>query len=205
VSTEAKRAGVRTPSRDLEAALVDAAEAVLVREGPQGVTVRAVAIEAGVAPMGVYNRFGNKEGLIEAVLIRGFERLRQAVAGRGEADPLERLRNCGIRYREFALANQRHYLAMFGDGLSSGPPSEALMLCSGAAFDELVKNVEIAMAAGRLQAADPRDIAQQIWSSVHGAVTLEMTGRVRTPDPEASYLALLDLITKGLVAPGDAV
>src|ERR687893_273816 len=49
----------RTPSRDLEAALVDAAERVLVRDGLRGLTVRAVATEAGVAPMGVYNRFGS--------------------------------------------------------------------------------------------------------------------------------------------------
>ncbi|HEY4993338.1 MAG TPA: helix-turn-helix domain-containing protein, partial [Nakamurella sp.] len=53
----------RTPSRDIELALVDAAERVLVRDGPGAVTVRAVAIEAGVAPMGVYNRFGGKDGL----------------------------------------------------------------------------------------------------------------------------------------------
>ncbi len=66
----------RTPSQDVERALVDAAEAVLVREGPAGVTVRAVAAEAGVAPMGVYNRFGGKDGLVSAILVaRAFELL----------------------------------------------------------------------------------------------------------------------------------
>ena len=33
--------------------MVSAAEAVLAREGTSGLTVRAVAAEAGVAPMGV--------------------------------------------------------------------------------------------------------------------------------------------------------
>ncbi len=60
----------RTPSRDLEVALVDAAERVLVRDGPEAVTVRAVAVEAGVAPMGVYNRFGGKDGLVDELLER---------------------------------------------------------------------------------------------------------------------------------------
>src|ERR1700677_2028787 len=65
----------RTASADVERELLAAAEAVLVREGPGGLTVRAVATEAGIAPMGVYNRLGGKEGLVDALLIRGFDRL----------------------------------------------------------------------------------------------------------------------------------
>src|SRR5580704_14283361 len=76
----------RTPSADVERELLTAAEAVLVREGPGGLTVRAVAAEAGIAPMGVYNRLGGKEGLVDALLIRGFDRLRAAVDAAG-ADP----------------------------------------------------------------------------------------------------------------------
>jgi AcrR family transcriptional regulator len=51
---------------------VSAAEAVLVKDGPGGLTVRAVAAEAGIAPMGVYNRFGGKDGLVDALLIIGW-------------------------------------------------------------------------------------------------------------------------------------
>jgi AcrR family transcriptional regulator len=200
MSTSSKRAGVRTPSRDLQSALVDAAESVLVREGPGGVTVRAVAAEAGVAPMGVYNRFGSKEGLIEVLLIRGFDGLRQAVAADGELDPIERLYASGVRYREFALANREHYAMMFGGALSTGNPSPELQLCASTAFRELVGHVATAIAAGRLLAGDPQDMAQQIWSAVHGAVTLEMQGKVLTPDPEATYLRLLDMIVRGLAA-----
>src|SRR3954453_6715114 len=89
----------RTPSRDLEGALVDAAERVLVRDGLRGMTVRAVATEAGVAPMGVYNRFGSKHGLIAAVLVRGFDGLAESIRARADADPAERLGACGRSYR----------------------------------------------------------------------------------------------------------
>src|ERR1700761_3846826 len=83
-ATPARRG--RTPSADIERELLTAAEAVLVREGPGGLTVRAVAAEAGIAPMGVYNRLGGKEGLVDALLIRGFDRLRAAVDATG-GDP----------------------------------------------------------------------------------------------------------------------
>src|SRR6201994_254245 len=69
----------RTPSADVERELLAAAETVLVREGPGGLTVRAVAAEAGIAPMGVYNRLGGKDGLVDALLIKGFDRLRLTV------------------------------------------------------------------------------------------------------------------------------
>jgi AcrR family transcriptional regulator len=190
----------RTPSRNVETALVDAAEAVLARNGPAAVTVRNVAAEAGVAPMGVYNRFGNKEGLVEALLTRGFDGLRQAVAAHGELDPIDRLRASGVRYRQFALQNPQHYAVMFGGAIPHGEFSPELNECAGGAFQELVGHVATAIAAGRLRPGDPVDIAQQIWSAVHGAVTLEMRGQVQTADPERTYLALLDLIIRGLAA-----
>jgi AcrR family transcriptional regulator len=195
------RPGLRTPSRDVQSALVDAAEAVLVRDGPAAVTVRAVAAEAGVAPMGVYNRFGSKEGLIDALLVRAFEGLRRAAASHGEVDPIERLRASGIRYRLFALANRMQYEVMFGGVLASGEQSPELAECAGGAFQELVNHVLTGMAAGRLLPGDPTEVAQQIWSAVHGAVTLEMSGRMFAADSEACYLSLLDLLIRGLSVP----
>ena len=56
------------------------------------------------------------------------------------------------------------------------------------------------MAAGRLLPDDAREVAQQIWSTVHGAAILELEGRSFAADPEASYLALLDLLIRGLSA-----
>lgn len=197
------RAGVRTPSRDVESALVDAAEAVLVRDGPGAVTVRAVAVEAGVAPMGVYNRFGSKEGLVDALLVRGFTGLQRAVAAHGELDPLDRLRQSGVRYREFALANREQYGVMFGGALGAGQPSAELRTCAGAAFEELVNHVSTGQAAGRLIPGAAQDIAQQIWSAVHGAVTLEMGGRMFADDSEVTFRALLELLIRGLSVPSD--
>ena len=188
----------RTPSRDLEQALVDAAERVLVREGLGGVTVRAVATEAGVAPMGVYNRFGSKDGLVSAVLVRGFDGLRAAVGAGTEEDPTQRLLTCGRSYRGFALGHPQHYAAMFGSGVAPDEGTAELAVHAGAAFEALVENVRYAMAAGVLRSADPVETAQLIWSSVHGAVSLELAGLVITGDPAASYEALLHLLIAGL-------
>jgi AcrR family transcriptional regulator len=190
----------RTPSAEVERELLAAAEAVLVREGPGGLTVRAVAAEAGIAPMSVYNRFGGKDGLVDALLIKGFDRLRASIEAGREPDMLARLRNCGLRYREFALANPHFYALMFEEVNPHEHDREDNEVAehARAAFAALVRTVELAAAAGVIEAANPVDVAQQVWSAVHGAVALEMKGLVLTDDPKATYSALNDVIIRGL-------
>ncbi len=196
----AKAPRSRTPSRDLSAALADAAEAVLVRDGAAAVTVRAVAAEAGVAPMGVYNRFGSKDGLIDALLIRGFSGLRDAIQASGTQDPIERLYRSGQQYRQFAISHRQHYALMFEGVLPIAEVSPELGDVASATFNTLVSHVEYAMAAGALTDDDPREVAQNIWSTVHGAVALELTHNAQIPDPAENYERLLQMIIRGFRA-----
>jgi len=187
----------RTRSVDVENALVDAAEAVLVREGPSGVTVRAVAAEAGVAPMGVYNHLGGKDGLVAALLVRGFDGLTEAISQGQEPDPVERLRACGYRYRDFALTHPQHYAVMFEAALPMETESEEVAQHATAAFEALVEKVAYGMAGGAFRPGDAFATAQQIWSVVHGAVSLELKGLVLTADPGETYHELIELVIRG--------
>src|SRR5487761_262282 len=192
----------RTPSADVERELLAAAEAVLVRDGPGGLTVRAVAAEAGIAPMGVYNRLGGKDGLVDALLIKGFDRLRAAVdaAMNDTAEPSMRARlfACGRNYRRFALDNPHFYAIMFEDAIPHEFGNEEVGERARAAFGALVHAVELSAASGVLAASDPTEAAQQIWSAVHGAVALELKGLVLTPDPQYTYQASLTTLIRGL-------
>lgn len=192
----------RTPSADVERELLAAAEAVLVRAGPAGLTVRAVAAQAGIAPMGVYNRLGGKDGLIDALLIKGFDRLRDTVEqGLDPAagpDLLARFYACGLRYREFALANPHFYAIMFEEGILKDRDNPDVLEHATGAFGALVRIVELSAAAGVIAALDPMEAAQQIWSALHGAVALELKSLVLSPDPAATYRALLDTLHRGL-------
>ena len=193
----------RTRSRDVESVLLEAAESVLVADGPEGLTVRAVAQQAGVAPMSVYNRFGSKDGLLDAMLVKAFTAFRAALEHAvleptlGD-DSLARLRACGRAYRQFALANPRHYELMFEYRPTTGPPSAELESCGGAAFGVLVARVGAALAAGEFRPGDVRETAQLVWSAVHGAVSLELKGRTMSGDPARSYAEVLELIIDGL-------
>ncbi len=197
----------RTPSADVERELLAAAEAVLAAAGPGGLTVRAVAAQAGIAPMGVYNRLGGKDGLIDALLIKGFDRLRDTVERGLEPaagpDMLARFYACGHSYREFALANPHFYAIMFEEAIVAERDNPDVQDHAAGAFGALVRIVELSAAAGVITAPDPIEVAQQIWSTLHGAVSLELKCLVLTPDPAATYRALLETIRRGL-APGTA-
>jgi AcrR family transcriptional regulator len=194
----------RTRSADVERELLAAAEAVLVRDGPAGLTVRAVAAQAGIAPMGVYNRLGGKDGLVDALLIRGFDLLTASIEGSAAlsqgATMHDRFLACGRNYRAFALANQHFYAIMFEGAIPRDRETDNPLVeeHASASFTALVRLVELGVASGTMNAPEPAEVAQQIWSAVHGAVSLELKGLVLTPDPLATYDAFLETLLRGL-------
>jgi AcrR family transcriptional regulator len=177
----------RTPSAQVAPELLNAAERVLVKVGMRGLTVRAVAAEAGVAPMSVYDQFGGKAGLLAALPPRGLGLLEAAIEAGQEADARARLRHCCLRYREFALANPQLYAILF-EGAAQ----------AGGCLALLARNVELAAAAGVIAVRDAGEAAQQIWCALHGAVALELSGLAQTLDPAQTYRALVDTILRGL-------
>ncbi|MXP23608.1 TetR family transcriptional regulator [Gordonia sp. HNM0687] len=184
----------RTPATEVRANLIAAGRRLLERDGAAALTVRAVATEAGVAPMGVYNHFDGKDGLLDAVVTDGFGEFGSQIAAT-EADPAARLLASGRRYREFALANPRLYELMFS---TECHPDDDV---AAEAFEVLADIIRYGQAAAIIMAGDPYVLAGQVWACVHGAVSLELAAS-HPPflDPSVNYAQLLDLIARGIRA-----
>jgi len=60
--------------------VLEAAERILRRDGAEGLTMPAVALEAGVSVGGIYRRFKTKQDLIRAIRARHLGRSEQLVA-----------------------------------------------------------------------------------------------------------------------------
>jgi AcrR family transcriptional regulator len=196
----------RTASEQVGVALLDAAQAVLDREGLAAVSVRAVAIEAGVAPMGVYNRFQNKDGLLVALAVRAFDALHAAVnvehSSEAPGDPLQRLRQSCRAYRTFALQYPEQYRLMFSGVNSLASPSPAAKHGT-AVLQMLVNTIDSATRQGMLHAAEPVEAAQMVWNAIHGAVSLELASLNLTLkrhgfEPADTYDKMLDVLIDGL-------
>jgi len=68
----------RTPEK-ARAHILACAEKIMTEHGLNSVQVRAVAREAGMTDAGVTHHFGSREGLLEALLTAGAQKVRKAV------------------------------------------------------------------------------------------------------------------------------
>ncbi len=189
----------RTPSIGMEAALLDAALELLEREGPEALSVRRIAAAAGVAPMGVYNHFSSKAGIVEALFVEGFQRLGEAMVTLNDInDPAEALLEGGRRYRALALAHPMVYRLMFLQAVAGFEPSDEAKVLAARAFGGLVAVVDRGMRSGLIRPGDPEMTAQMIWSSVHGWVALELCGIGFVDDPDTGADLLCATMLAGL-------
>lgn len=188
----------RTPAAEVETAVLDAAARLLVDGGPGALSIRRIATEAGVAPMSIYNRFESKAGVLDALLIRAFGRLGTITREAEGTDPLDRIRNSARAYRTFALTDRGSYALMFDRTDDEYAPSPAGLEAAATSFGGLVALVRDAQAAGVLVDGDPIELAQRLWATIHGAVSLESRAICFAPSTDQHYDALVDTVLAGL-------
>ncbi|MGW0038733.1 TetR/AcrR family transcriptional regulator [Gordonia sp. NPDC003376] len=182
----------RTPAAEVRTNLIRAGREILERDGVAGLTVRDVAKAAGVAPMGVYNHFDGKEGLLVALVTDGFNEFAETIATTDD-DPAERLAHSGREYRQFAVKNPTVYTLMFTT--ECDPAAEPAVR----AFLAITEIVRYGQAAGVIRPGNPLDHAMLLWSCVHGAVSLELAGSAPDfIDHESNYEQVIGLIARGL-------
>lgn len=185
---------------EVTTSVVEAALRIIGTEGAEAVTVRRLASEAGVAPMSIYNHFGDMHGVFDAVFEHGFtafaDRLHNAAASE---DPVVALYEMGHAYRAFALENPDTYAVMFLRVVPGFEASEESFLAAARSFDELSSVVRRAIDTNQLINGDPALLAQEIWATCHGAVALELLGISAFADTDETYTALLVTILRGLL------
>ena len=116
-ATRRRRPAGETPYHhgDLHDALLAAAERVLERDGLPGLTLRAVAREAGVSHAAPTHHFGDLTGLLSELAAIGFRRFNEAMvaAGKTETHPLMKSMARAKAYVAYARACPGMYGLMF--------------------------------------------------------------------------------------------
>jgi AcrR family transcriptional regulator len=179
--------------------ILEAASELLSKEGASALSVRRIAAAAGCSTMGLYSRFGGKDGVVDELYAEGFERLVDAMkANQPTDDPLADLRRGAGCYRDHAIANATHYMVMFGGAVPGFVPSDASHDLAHAAFDGLVAKVARCTDAGLFD-GEPEPIAELLWGVMHGLVMLELVGiNPAMSDPTARFDRALDVLFRGL-------
>lgn len=172
--------GERASHDELRSRLLDVAVNLLETDGPESLTMRRIAAEAGCTTTVIYTMFGNREGLAEALYLEGFERFRrflEAVPPR--RNPLEHLQALGPAYRQACLAEPGYYSLMFERAIPGFEPSERARTLARAALNILDRVIADCISAGFLIPTQPRKIADALWAAAQGAISLERAGHLR--------------------------
>lgn len=166
---------------DLRRALLDAALALVEREGPLALTLRAVARLAGVSPSAPYRHFEDKESLLAAVAEEGLRTLsawmREAAAAQTKS-PVLKLQALGIAYVRFAASHPSYFRVMFGPGVGDRTTHPALHDATEEAFRLLLDGVKECQRAGVAGEGNARDVALAAWSMAHGLAGLIVDGQL---------------------------
>ena len=159
---------------DLRRALMESADAILEREGPNALSLRAVAREAGVSPAAPYHHFKDKDELLSAIAMDGFSRLKRALATAcaGEPDEPTHMSDLGMAYVKFAQSHPALYQVMY----ASARAEDALPKAVDHDNDgfQLVKDALAKAGGNHLSETDIHLSAIAIWCAVHGLA--EMSG-----------------------------
>ncbi|MCV2402516.1 TetR/AcrR family transcriptional regulator [Marinomonas sp. C2222] len=153
---------------------------ILNDKGLKGLSVRAVAKLAGVSEAAPYSHFKNKDKLLEAIAIEGYEKLRQSLDEMTELTRFEMIERLAIGYVSFALENVQLFRLMFGRELAELTVSERHREASAMCYEPL--SLEVSKLLDNKQSGLTVEAATtSTWSIVHGLSILLIDGKVPFP------------------------
>jgi AcrR family transcriptional regulator len=191
----------REAQRDLaRRAILDATQALLLEAGYDDFSIRRLVERCGYAAPSIYHYFGDKDGLLDALIDERFAKLTAQLkrVPRGN-DPVANIRGLAIAFVRFGMKNPEHFRLLFTPraGDETPPPSG----------EEARKLIEATLTAlwegGRLRTGDPQTAGQALSVLCQGLVW----SRISRPDyawGKTLTEESIDALLRGLVAPDDA-
>lgn len=178
---------------DLRAELLQRAEVTLRESGVDGLSLRQLARDLGVSHAAPSRHFRDKQALLDALALIGFDRL---AAVYGEVDPTgpftQRLHAVARAYLRFAIDNPALLALMFARKHS--PTSGADMAAAvGRAFTVPMALIAEGQARGEVVEGDPMRIGIAAIAALQGLATFVGSGFV---EPENSDDLLAETITQ---------
>lgn len=166
---------------NLRESLIDAALDVVERLGHQAVSLRELAQALEVSRGAPYRHFADREALLKAVAVRGFEQLLQAQADIAQAQPDKhrRVADAGRSFLAFTEAHPRLFMLMFDSTLLDQAPED----------DELAASLQanyqaVGLTVGAVMAGASEDRVRltliTLWSTLYGFARLRLESNLKS-------------------------
>ncbi len=163
---------------ELRAETLTAARELIQEEGYAGLTLRKLAKRMECSPMALYSYFADKQALLTALALEGFEKVAKRFDSTVHHDPLIAVSRILLDYIAYAEENPNEYRILFlsVETLGELKLSREDLQERNPAFGALFKRVETCIKAGVLQ-GDPFAVSTVLWTAAHGAASLLITAQ----------------------------
>jgi len=172
-----------------------ASEALLSEAGAEGLSIRGVSERCGYSAPTIYHHFGDKQGLVAALLEERFRAVYDAMAAIPHSDqPAHHLRAMARVFVSFAVAHPGHYRLLVAHGIG-----EEESVPSAAAARALVRDdLQELDRRGHLATSDLDAAFDVLWAMLHGVISLQID--VPREDPAEGLDELsFDVVEAGLL------
>ncbi len=197
-SGAARKRNPRGEGSRLREEILDAAVRLIDAGGPERVTLRGVAREAGISAPSIYDHFADRTEILAAVLDRFLGELEAHIRAAIEQheDPVDSLLAGCEAYLTFSDQDPSRYAFLFRyvPSADTDIPREP---AAGEAepFELLVDGITDCVSAARSASTDPWADASAVWSALHGYAGLCAS----VPDfPWPPHQDMLERIVRGL-------
>lgn len=167
---------------NLRTQLLERAELVIEQQGVDALSLRELARDCGVSHSAPRRHFADRQSLLDALAVAGFEKLNGLLASVVEARKgyEERLLDVALAYVNFARERPA-LLAVMLSAKQSTVPHEELRRLSSASLEIVTELFVAARADGLMLRETPEDLAMAAFSAVQGAIALCSAG-ILPPD-----------------------
>ena len=166
----------RLVAQSLREKVIKAAVKYIADFGPDGLSFRQIAADAGVSHQAPYHHFADRSAIFGEIALLGFRKFTAAMNAPTHADddPDQVVRLCE-RYVDFALSNKGYFRVMFRSDLCLIDESPETRRAADDAFDTLL--VAVKEILGDSASVDEIRIqATAMWAIAHGLATLLIDG-----------------------------
>jgi AcrR family transcriptional regulator len=188
---------------DFRERLCEAAERLFAEKGPDAVTMRQLASELGVSPMTPYRYFKDKDDILAAVRANGFDRFAEALETARASAKGARAKGAAVgeAYIDFAFEHPHTYKLMF-DLNQPHEKDYPELVRAGLRARETMSAWVKDMAAEGLLTGDPVQIGAMFWAAAHGAIVLELAGKLPHGAARSLHHMINTTLGRGLASGG---
>lgn len=159
-------------------AIISTARKLIQADGADRLSLREIARRVGYSPAGLYEYFGSKDEIVQAVRLRAQERFNAALGQVSQNLPLdEYLVQLGLAYVKFANKHPQEFLLLFTYRRGHIGDTAAEQRLARESYARLGDGVDRAVEAGTVQERagfGAEEIAYGFWALAHGLAMLQV-------------------------------